>query len=120
MSDVGNWSDPPAEFHLDGPFVSGSLGTTRMPGQPTQSWQLVEVAPPESYTIEFSLDRATLSFLWRFEAGARGARLTQRVRLSGENAAEYRNNVEQAMSANLAAGMERIGAAIDRAYSSGK
>ena len=29
MTDVGNWSDPPAEFVLEGPFAPGTRGTTR-------------------------------------------------------------------------------------------
>ena len=34
MTDIRNWNDPPAEFALDGPFVEGTRGTTRMPGRP--------------------------------------------------------------------------------------
>ncbi len=120
MSNVSNWNDPPAEFHLDGTFRTGAQGSTQMPGQPAQPWQLVDVKPPESYTIEFALDGATLTFEWRFASFLGGTRLTQQVRLSGENAAEYLSLVEQALGSNLAPGMERIAAAIDRAYSTGK
>ena len=120
MSNVSNWNDPPAEFHLDGPFVTGSRGTTQMPGQPAQSWQLTNVSPEESYTIEFSLDGARLTFQWRFDSISPGTRLTQHVRLGGESAVEYVSLVQQALGSNLAPGMERIAAAIDRAYSSGE
>jgi len=120
MSNVANWDDPPAQFHLEGAFVAGARGTTRMPDQPAQHWQLAAVAPGEFYTIEFSLDRAILSFKWMFHPLAERTRLTQQVRLSGENAAEYLATVQQTFSSNLAPGMERIAAAIDRAYTSVK
>src|SRR5271170_7542531 len=80
MSNVSNWDDPPAQFALDGPFVSGGQGTTQMPGQPARHWQLREVTPMESYTIEFSLDGATMSFEWRFSELPHGrTRLAQHI-----------------------------------------
>jgi hypothetical protein len=120
MSNVSNWKDPPARFHLDGPFVTGAKGTTQMPDQPAQHWQLTDVAPMESYTVEFSLDRATLSFKWMFCPTSGRTQLTQRVRLSGENAAEYRDAVQKTFSLNLGPGMEKIAQAIDQACSSVK
>src|SRR4051794_41953019 len=70
-TDVGNWDDPPAQFQLDGPFATGSWGTTRLPGQEPLRWQIRDVRPGRSFTIEMQLDRATLSFEWRvfFRAG---------------------------------------------------
>jgi hypothetical protein len=120
MTDVANWNDPPARFHLDGPFVTGAQGTTQMPDQPAQHWQLRDVTPLDSYTVEFSLDRATLSFKWMFHPVSGRTRLTQSVQLSGENTAEYRDSVQKTFSLNLAPGMERIAIAIDRACSSVK
>ena len=52
MTDVGNWSDPSAEFTLDGPFTSGAQGTTRMPGQPPAAWTVRDVDDGRAYTIE--------------------------------------------------------------------
>ena len=43
MTNVANWNDPPAGFGLDGPFVTGARGVTRMPGQETKHWRLREV-----------------------------------------------------------------------------
>ena len=120
MSNVANWDDPPAQFHLEGPFVSRASGTTRMPGQPPRHWHLADVTPMQSYTIEFPLNNATLSFEWTFHPLSGRTRLTQHIRLSGENAAEYLVMVQQAFGSNLAPGMERIAASIDRAYASGK
>jgi hypothetical protein len=120
MSNVANWNDPPARFQIDGPFVTGARGTTQMPDQPPQQWQLVDVTAMESYTVEFPLDRAVLSFTWTFHPLSDRTRLTQRVSLRGANAAAYLATVQQTFSANLAPGMERIAAAIDRANASGK
>ncbi len=30
-TNVANWDDPPAIFQLEGPFVPGARGTTRLP-----------------------------------------------------------------------------------------
>src|SRR6266545_6320734 len=70
MSDIHNWSDPPAEFGLEGPFAVGSVGWTRMPGQPVYSWTLLEVTPERAYTIGASsfLKGAELRVHWRFDA----------------------------------------------------
>jgi hypothetical protein len=57
MTDIRNWNDPTAEFALDGPFVEGARGTTRMPGRPLASatW-LVWIVPDRSPTIQAILD----------------------------------------------------------------
>ena len=78
-TDVTNWDDPPAQFQLDGPFAAGSWGTTRLPGQEPLRWQIRDVRPGRSFAIEMPLDRAALSFAWRFDAVSdRRTRLWQR------------------------------------------
>ena len=120
MTDVANWSDPPAEFELEGPFVAGSHGITRTPGQEPRHWQLREVIPMKSYSIEAPLDRATISFEWRFEGLTEGrTRLTQRITLGGENAAAFLEQVQEAFAASLPAGMTRIATAMARAHDAG-
>ena len=111
MSDIRNWNDPPAEFGLDGPFASGTQGWTRMPGQPAHSWVLRDVEPERGYTIGGSslLQGADLLVQWRFDALSQGkTRLTQRMELSGENAASYVNDLKAAFEPNLEPGMLRI------------
>jgi hypothetical protein len=120
MTDVGNWSDPPAEFSLEGPFAGGSRGTTTMPGQPAASWTIRDVEPGRAYTLEGGsfLDRAVLLFHWRFDAlSARRTRLTQRIELSGENAATYINEIRAGFEPNLEPGLRRIAQAMARAAS---
>jgi hypothetical protein len=86
-TDIKNWDDPPAQFELDGPFAQGSWGTTRLPGQEPIRWQLRDVRPGASFIIEMLLDRAVLSFEWRFDAlSDRRTRITQRIVLFGDNA----------------------------------
>jgi hypothetical protein len=111
MTDVGNWSDPPAEFTLDGPFTSGAQGTTRMPGHPPAAWTVRDVDDGRAYTIERGsfLESAHLLFHWRFDAvSSDRARLTQRVELLGDNAGAYIDGVRDGFGANLEPGMKRI------------
>ena len=109
-TDVANWNDPPAKFALDGPFEAGSRGTTILPGQAPIHWYIRDVQPGKSF-VEMQLDRAALSFEWRFDAMSEyRTRLTQRIVLSGENAAAYAGQVEAGFGPNLADGMRRIAA----------
>jgi len=119
-TDVANWNDPPASFALEGPFETGSRGTTVLPGQEPLHWLIREVRPFESFVVEMQLDRATLSFEWRFDGlSARRTRLSQRIELTGENAAAYVEQVKAGFGPNLADGMTRAAAEIAAAEKSG-
>ena len=118
LSKVSNWSDPPAEFAIDGPFADGVRGTTTMPGQPAREWRLRDVRSPETYTVVADLGGATLSCIWTLEPmGAFHTRLTQALILEGEQAAGFRDAIAAAFGPNLAPGMERIAASIERSAS---
>jgi hypothetical protein len=57
------------------------------------------------------LDRASLSFEWRFDAlSEHRTKLTQRIVLSGDNAAAYAVQVKAGLGSNLPDGMRRIAA----------
>lgn len=117
-TDIATWDDPPATFLLDGPFVEGSRGTTLVPGQEPLWWWIRDVQPGRSFAIEILLDRATLRFEWHLRVvSERRTKLTQRIILSGANAATYRQQVEAEFGTSLAAGMERIAASIVAAES---
>ena len=122
MTDVRNWNDPPAEFTIDGPFTAGTRGATRMPGRAPVSWTIESVDPGRAYTIRTSLsDRVLLHFHWQFEAVSDHAtRLTQRVELCGEDAADHINDVRAAFESNLEAGMQRIARMMLEAARSGR
>ena len=113
LTDVRNWDDPPAQFALNGPFAAGSQGTTLMPDQEPLRWRISDVQPGQSYTIEAQLEGAMLSFEWCFGAVPDGrTRLTQRIVLSGNNAAANAQQVEASFGANLQGGMKKIAATI--------
>ncbi len=87
-----------------------------MPDQEPVRWRIRSVTPGESYVLETPLDRATLSFEWRFTAvDERRTTLTQRIVLSGENAAAYAQAVEVGFGAKLLEGMQRIATLIGAA-----
>jgi hypothetical protein len=118
---IANWDDPPAEFELDGPFASGSRGTTRLPGQEPLHWLIRDVSPPQAATITLELRGAALSFHWRFEGLPDGrTRITQRVALQGENAGAYVSQVESTFPSTLPGGMNKIAAAIANSQASRK
>jgi hypothetical protein len=115
-TDVRNWDDPPAQFRLDGAFADGTWGTTQLPGQEPVRWRIRDVRPGRSFTVDMPLDRATLSFEWRFErVSDRRTRLWQRIVLAGENGAAYAEQVGAGFGSNLADGMNRIAAALSAA-----
>jgi hypothetical protein len=109
QTDVTNWNDPPAEFALDGPFEEGSCGTTLLPGQEPLHWRITKIRPGKAYVLEMQLDRAALTFEWRFEVVTeRRTKLTQHIVLSGDNAREYAVQVEAGFGPTLRDGMRRI------------
>jgi hypothetical protein len=89
-TDIRNWDNPPAQFHLDGPFANGSWGTTVFPGQESLRWQIRDVRLGLAFTIAMPLDGAVITFEWLFDAVANHrTRITQRIILSGDNATAY-------------------------------
>jgi hypothetical protein len=108
-TDIATWNDPPARFVLDGPFIAGARGTTLLPGQEPLRWSISEVRPCESFVLEMQLDRAMLTFEWRFDAlPEHRTKMTQRIVLSGDNSAAYADQVEAGFKPGLADGMKRL------------
>ena len=111
---VANWSDPPATFSLDGPFVTGASGTTHLPGADPIRWTITDVQPGQSFALEIPVEGAALSFVWEFHGlGQDRTRLVQRIRLAGPNAAAYVEQVRAGFGATLADGMRRIAADLE-------
>jgi hypothetical protein len=112
-TNIENWHDPPAQFELQGPFARGSRGLTRMPGQEPIRWYIREVRADHSFVIEMPLDQAVLTFEWLFESvGPDRTRITQRITLSGGNAAAYVDHVRAGFGSTLDQGMRRIADAL--------
>ena len=64
-------------------------------------------------SLEMPLDRAVLSFEWRFDrVSDRRTRITQRITLSGDNAGAYATDVRDGFGATLADGMHRLAGAM--------
>ena len=111
-TDIRDWSDPPAEFSLDGAFAEGVHGTTRMPGQPPFHWVIGKVGPGTCARIDGSLEGASMYVTMTFEAVANGrTKITQRIELTGDNAAAYRE-VGEMFEANQPAGLKKLAAAM--------
>jgi len=110
MTDVRNWSDPPAEFTIEGPFTAGAHGVTRLPGQPDRGWTIQAVIPGRAYTVHTALaEDAFVLFHWHFDPlPDRRTRLTQRLELHGGDAASYIDDIRSAFEPNLEPGMQRI------------
>jgi hypothetical protein len=109
MTNVANWSDPPARFTLNGPFEPGSCGMTVLPGQDPFRWTVDAVEPGRSYTIGSQLEGARLSCEWRFDSMPEGGtRITQRIGVAGEAAARHAEGVRSGFGPTLAVGMKRI------------
>ena len=120
-TNVATWNDPPATFTLEGPFVTGAWGSTQMPGQEPLRWQIGDVRPGESFTLQMPLDGATLTFQWSFEAlSAERTKMTQTILLSGDNASAYASQVEAGFGPTLADGMKRIAAEMSSAERAGQ
>ena len=121
MTDVRNWDDPPATFELDGPFADGARGITRMPDQPPLFWTICDIDPGSGYTIVGGgfLEDAELRVRWHFEpVSDRKTRLTQRMELTGANAAAYVEAISQTFGPNLEPGMRRIANSMALAWAS--
>jgi len=116
-TDVANWDDPGAQFSMDGPFVDGAAGTTRLPGQAPIYWRVRDVVPGRSAAIVIPLEGAALNCEWRFEHLAnRLCRITQAIVLTGERAASFTDQVSASFADNLPAGMERLAERMTQAY----
>ena len=120
MTDIRNWNDPPAEFALEGPFVDGTRGTTRMPGQPTMRWTIRHVTPGRADTIEGDSlpGGGALLAHWRFDPQSEhSVTLTQRVELRGGHGTASLDQVGAEFEANLEPGMRKIARTMERRYS---
>jgi hypothetical protein len=119
-TNVANWNDPPATFALEGAFAAGARGRTMVPGREPVHWRIAAVRPGESFVIEVALDRATLTFEWRFEPlSEHRTRLTQVIVLAGENASAYAQQIEAGFGQTLRDGMNRISAEMAAAEARG-
>jgi hypothetical protein len=94
---------------LDGPFQTGTSGTTKMWGQEPMLWRLADVAAPERATYEMQLSGAVVRFGWTYEELGDGrTSLTQHIVLEGPGAEAYVPVMEQHFVGNIPKGMDRL------------
>jgi Polyketide cyclase / dehydrase and lipid transport len=94
---------------LDGPYQTGSKGTTKMRGQEPIHWRLVEVEPPSRNVTEMELTEAVLRFNWTHEELPDGRTdLSQHIVLEGPGAEAYFPFMEGHFVGNIPKGMERL------------
>ena len=119
VSDVNNLArlegDAVDSMTLDGPFRSGTRGTTKMRGQEPTHWRLADVEPPGRSTTEVELPGAVVRFAWTYEdLGDGRTRLTQRITLDGPGAEGYVPVMEAHFAPNVGPGMERLAREVER------
>ena len=115
-TDIANWNDPHASFHLHGPFEPGTRLTTSLPGQTLHSVIRKVVNGPRSdqATIDMQLPGAILSFQWTFENLSEDrTRITQQLTLSGADADALLAQAS-VLEKTTPEGMEKLVAAIER------
>ena len=118
-SNVENWLfDTSVEaITIDGPFAAGTRGTSKPRGGDLINWQLVEVEDGRRAVIEILLPGAVVRFHWQFEELTDAAtRMTQRVTLGGERAADYLAGAAE-LEKGIPEGMRRLAAEITLAAS---
>jgi uncharacterized protein YndB with AHSA1/START domain len=117
---VDNWkldSDVDS-VRLDGPFAAGSRGATKVRNGDSVDWYIVEVRAGSHAVIELPVTGAVLRMAWTFEDSAGGGtRITQQMRLAGEQAGAYEETIGRQMEEGMPQGMRKLAAEIVKASS---
>ena len=115
---VENWkldSDVDS-VQLDGPFAAGSRGATKVRNGDSVDWYIVEVRDGSHAVIELPVTGAVLTMAWTFEDSAgSGTRITQQMRLVGEQAGAYEETIGRQMEEGMPQGMRKLAAEIVKA-----
>jgi hypothetical protein len=103
---VSNWAfDSDIEsVELNGPFAAGSHGVTMSRSSGRIEWKLSHVQPGKSAIVEISVTGANAQFEWLFEDSESATKITQRVRIEGENA----RPLGQALQQGIPGGMKKL------------
>jgi polyketide cyclase/dehydrase/lipid transport protein len=118
-TDVANWPvvDSSVEaVRLDGPFAAGAKGVTKPRGMPEVEWRITEVEDGISARIEIPAPGAVMKCFWAFEDTASGgSRMTQRVHMEGEKAADYVAMVGPDLERGMPQAMSKLAEEMTRA-----
>jgi hypothetical protein len=117
-TNVSNWPaiDSSVESaSLDGPFQSGTKGTTKPRGREPIRWQLGEVQEGRSAVVIVPVPGAALRCAWKFEDSAiHKTRITQRAVIEGEKARNYIATVAPELEAGIPQGMQKLAETIEQ------
>jgi hypothetical protein len=117
-STLSNWAlDSDVEsVELNGPFASGSHGVTVSRSSGRIEWKLSDVQPQKIAIVEISVPGANAQFEMLFEDSESATRITQRVRIEGENA----QSLGQALQQGIPEGMRKLCTKMTEASNSSK
>ena len=114
-TNIDNWAvvDPAVEWaKLEGPFIAGTKGMTKPRGADANEWKLAEVEEGKRAVIEAPAPGATMRFHWSFaDLPGGGVRMTQKITLEGERAAEYEEGMKL-LEKGVPFGMEKLAEAM--------
>lgn len=118
-TDVSNWERLEGKavewIRLEGPFVEGTSGATKMPGQDPQHWNITQLEPERSATIEMPLDGAVFYNVMAFESiSPNQTRITQRMSLTGPKAPDFAKGMH-AFEISAPQGLAKLASAIELA-----
>jgi hypothetical protein len=82
------WDTSLVSVTLDGPFVAGGKGTMIIEGQPPITYELTEVLDGRGFTDVTEIPGAVLRFFHEVESSDGQTRVTHRVEIDGEQAAQ--------------------------------
>jgi hypothetical protein len=100
---------------LDGPFATGTRGTTKPRGLDLINWQLIDVQDGHSAVIEINLPGAVVTFRWQFaDLPNTATRMTQQVTLAGERTADYLAGAAE-LEKGIPQGMRKLAEEITKA-----
>jgi hypothetical protein len=105
-STVSNWAfhSDVESVELNGAFASGSRGVTMSRSSGRTEWKLSGVQLEKSAIVEISVSGANAQFEMLFEDSGMGTRITQRVRVEGENA----RSLGQGLQQGIPEGMKKL------------
>ncbi len=119
-TDVSNWERLEGKavewIKLDGTFAVGSSGATKTPGQDPHYWEITQLDPECSATIEMPLEGAVFHNVIRMESlGPDRTRITQLLGLTGTKALDFTEGM-QMFETSAPQGLANLAKAIGSAY----
>jgi len=116
-TNVNNWPEVDSSVEsasLDGPFQSGTKGSTKPRGGEPIHWQLEDVQDGCSAVVMIHLPTAALRCAWRFEdSGIHATRITQRASIEGQKAQEYVSTAAHELEKGIPDGMRKLAETIE-------